>query len=438
MSDTSALRRDARKIFLAAVHAADPSPLVHAALLNAPELHHGELAIVVAAGKAAPGMAAAAMETLGDRVHRCVVVTPLHDGNTSHASDTPNTRVIHAGHPLPDETSVTAARTVLELVANADAAHVLIVLLSGGASALLAAPPHGISLDDYRDTTSLLLAAGASIDDVNCVRKHIDDIKGGRLAIAAAATRIVCLVVSDVVDNRLDVIASGPLVADPTTRADALDVLQRFNLQSRVPAPVLEHLRARAQTDSTAAREPAGLVFERVRHQILAHNGTALDAAMSFARRLGYDTVRIGEAITGDAVQAGQRLGGILADTHAQERRSAVIAGGETTVIVAGSGTGGRNQELALAAALKIDGVADCVLLSAGTDGVDGVTDAAGAIVDGGTVHRILASGIDPADALSRNDSHAALDAAADLLVTGPTGTNVMDIHILLTGLRAP
>lgn len=431
MHDTNGLdlRKDARKIFLAALHAVEPAPLVHAALLNTPELYNNSRIHVIAAGKAAAGMAAAALETLGERVASCIVAAPANTlGHAGSTLSAPHVRVFAAGHPFPDASSATAAAAVMDAIGSAGDQDVIVVLLSGGASALLALPADGISMDDYRSLTRLLQEAGASIADLNGVRRHIDLIKAGGLARAAAPRAVIGLVISDVIGNRLDVIASGPLTADTSTPEDALEVIERLGLSQRIPATVMHHLEKSAPRSIVS--DDAS--FDHVRVQILADIQDALDDAVAYARRLGYNTALITEPTIGDARAAGSALGGHLRESKPQQHPTCFIAGGETTVSVTGAGKGGRNQELALAAAIAIDGDPDCVLLSAGTDGIDGPTDAAGGIVDGATCTRITAAGLDARAMLERNDSYAALAAAGDLLITGPTGTNVMDIQILL------
>jgi hydroxypyruvate reductase len=408
----------------------EPAPLVHAALLNAPELHHDNSIHVIAAGKAAAGMTAAALETLGNRVASCVVAAPANTLENTHAAfSAPYIRVFAAGHPLPDASSAAAATAALHAVRSAAPDDVVVVLLSGGASSLLALPSDGISVEDYRDTTRVLQNAGASIDELNCVRKQIDVVKAGGLARAAAPRRVVALIISDVVDNRLDVIGSGPLTPDSTGPLDALAVLRRYNVVAQVPSGVLRHIENASRSND---RDRSAVSYEHVRTQIIADNRHALDAAVAYSRKLGYNAVLIAEPTTGPARDAGRYIGARLRAAQPDAAPSCMLAGGETTVVVTGNGIGGRNQELALAAAIEIDRLSNCVLLSAGTDGIDGPTHAAGAIVDGGTCDRIRSVGLVPAELLGRNDSYTALAASDDLLITGPTGTNVMDIQILL------
>ena len=382
----SELRRDARKIFLAAVHAAEPAPLVHSALLNAPELHRGGGVRILALGKAAPGMAAAALETLGSRVSRCLVVSTA--AALRDVALPPIAHVIAAGHPLPDDSSVLAGRLAFDLVRDTAGEDIVVALISGGASALVAQPV-GVSLDEYRQMTHDLLRDGADIQELNRARSRVDAVKDGGLARALNGRPAIALLVSDVIGNDPAVIASGPF-----------------------------HV-----TDGATS----------VRTQILTDNAHAVDAAVHFATRLGYAVVRVADPVAGPARSAGARLATQLLQ-HPPGSRVAIVSGGETTVTVRGGGRGGRSQELALAAAFVLEGAHDVVALAGGTDGIDGNTDAAGGMVDGGSCARMRERGIDPADALERNDSWTALERAGDLLITGVTGTNVCDVQVLVRG----
>jgi glycerate-2-kinase len=384
---------------------------------------------ILAAGKAAHAMAAAALLELGDRVTTCLVVAPH---NTVAILGAPHVRTRHAGHPLPDDDSIAAARAAVEHLTGSNSGDVQLALISGGASSLLALPADGISLSDYAATVAILQAGGADIAELNCVRKHIDAVKGGRLAQIARTPAIVVFLISDVVGNAPDVIGSGPFTADPTRYADALEVLQRRDVIHRVPTSVVNHLRSGMAGAVAETPKPGSATWNRVQTSVIADNNTALSAARRHAERLGYAVTRIPDPTVGPADVAGRMLGGMLASVGTPGARSCVLSGGETTVRVRGDGTGGRNLELALAGAIQIDGAPRRVLLSAGTDGIDGNTAAAGAVVDGGSAGRMRAAHIDPRAALHNNDSHTALRAAGDLLVTGATGTNVMDIQILL------
>jgi hydroxypyruvate reductase len=416
------LRRDARKIFYAAVHAAEPAPLVHAALLNAPELRASHPVHVIAIGKAAPGMAAAAVETLGSRLRSCTVVAPAATIGAANLSDNDaRTHVIASAHPLPDSASMHAAHVVIEQITAAAPDDIIVALISGGASSLVALPRGPVTIDEYRQTVETLMRAGANVQDLNCVRQRIDVVKAGGLADVAGNRTVLCLLISDVVGNAADIVGSGPFVRGATR--DAYQIAVSLGIEDALPASVTRLLRN--------APEPARST-NSVRVQVIADNAHALDAAAFYARRLGYDVARIVEPVIGSADDAGRMLTDQLRSSEHGTRNTCIIAGGETVVRVQGSGRGGRNQQMALAAAINLEGLHDTVFLSGGTDGIDGVTDAAGAIVDGGTCDRIRAAGMDPLQSIENNDSFSALAASDDLLMTGATGTNVLDVQLVL------
>jgi glycerate 2-kinase len=338
-----------------------------------------------------------------------------------------------ASHPIPDARSAVAAEEALRLVASAAARDVLLVLLSGGASSLLSAPTGGLQIEDLARTSRALLAAGAPIDEVNAVRKHVSLVGGGRLAQRARCDRIEVLAVSDVPGDRLDVIASGPCCADASRYADALAVVDRRGLRERLPEAVVRHLEAGARGEVEETAKPGDPALARVRHTILANNRTALRGAAEAARRLGLRPVSVTEVLAGEARRVGRRLAALA--RGARERGPlCLVAGGETTVTLRGTGRGGRSQELALAAALELAGAEGAALLAAGTDGSDGPTDAAGAFADAGTVARGARRGIDARASLERNDAYDFFDAEGGLLRTGPTGTNVMDLVLAYAG----
>jgi len=421
-------------LFHAALRAADPARAVAAVVtriegrtaIDGVRLAPGTSVVVVAAGKAAPTMAAAAEHALGEHVAGGVAVT--RDG---HGRPLERLTVVESAHPVPDARSVAAGRGVLACAAATRPEDVLLVLLSGGASALLSCPLPGLGAGEVVATTDLLLSSGAPIEDLNCVRKHISDVGGGRLARASRAARLHLLVVSDVIGDRLDVIGSGPCTPDPTTYADALGVLERHGLLERVPRSVRAHLEAGRAGRVPESAKPGEPCFERVRPRVVASNREAREAVQRTAIALGLDTRALSQPIRGEARRAGARLAA-LGRSLRVERPTLLVAGGETTVTVRGPGRGGRNQELALAAALALDGVEGVSLLAAGTDGSDGPTDATGAFVDGGTVRRGAACRVSAASALDANDSHGFFCAEGGCLRTGPTGTNVMDLVLLL------
>lgn len=420
-ADRARLRAAVERIIREAIAAVAPGPLVSAALdgRSLPGRVH-----VLAIGKAALPMMEAALRALAGRAAAALAVAPALEPRDWPR---PGPRLLRGSHPVPDAGSVEAGRAVLSFAASLEREDTLLVLLSGGASALVTVPAPGLTLEDLAATTRLLLAAGADIAALNCVRKHLDCIKGGRLARAAAPARVLCLALSDVPGDDPAVIASGPLTADPTTYADARAVLRRFDVWHAVAPAVRAHLE-RAEDESLKPGDPA---LARVEWQLVGSNARALAAAALAAERLGH-AVRVEPGtLRGEARDAGTAIADMLLQCPPG---SALLLGGETTVTVRGGGSGGRNQELALAAALRLDGAAGCVLGAAGTDGVDGASPAAGAIVDGTTLPRLRALGIDATRALEVNDSYTALAAVGDALITGPTGTNVMDVVVALRG----
>ena len=390
---------------------------------------------VLAAGKAAAAMAAAFEARGGDRIAGGLAITK--DG---HGVPLERIALREAGHPVPDARSENAAREALALVAGAGRDDALVVLLSGGASSLLACPAPGLSLADIAATTSLLLSAGAGIEELNAVRKHLSAVGGGRLGRRAASARIEVLAISDVPGDRIDVIGSGPFAPDPSTFDDALAALDRRGVRGRVPVRVAAHLEAGARGEAEETPKPGDAGLARVRTTLLATNATALAAAADAASRLGMQPVVVSGSLQGEAREVGRRLAALAAavrPTAGEALPVCLIAGGETVVTVRGRGRGGRNQELALAAARALDGRPGIAILAAGTDGSDGPTDAAGAFADAGTLERARARRLDAAAALAENDSYSFFAAEGGLLVTGPTHTNVMDLVLLHVDRRA-
>ncbi len=338
------------------------------------------------------------------------------------------------GHPVPTAASVAAGRDALALAAGVRPDRCLVVLLSGGASAVMAVPLGGLSLEDKRATVSALLAAGADIGQLNTVRKHLSAVKGGRLAAACAGTTWT-LAVSDVVGDDPAVIGSGPTVPDPTTFADALDVIASFRIGARLPSAVRSHLEAGARGEVEESVKPGDPRLGRAEWRRVGGRHEAMEGAKREAEARGYHPLVVAEPVVGEARRAAvAHLAGLAAAIERCRRPACVISSGETTVKVTGGGRGGRNQEFVLAA---VDGLAalgpHAFIASAGTDGIDGPTDAAGALADTGTLRRAAAAGLgDPADYLARNDSYHFFAPLGDLLVTGPTDTNVGDVQVVL------
>jgi len=441
MTSLTQLRAEAREIFLAGLTAADPLDAVKKSV----QLRNDHLQVanrsyalsrirnifIAGCGKAAARMALGIEDLLGDRVAGGVVVV-------KYGYDLPLQRikVVEAGHPIPDEAGLDGASKIVDLVQDAGENDLVLFLISGGGSALFPGPADGLTLADTQGTTQMLLQSGATIQEINAVRKHISKLKGGRFAKLVGPAHLVSLILSDVVGDSLEAIASGPTVADSTTYSDCLEIVRRYELREKIPHSVFDLLErgARGAVDETP--KPSDAVFQKVQNVVIGSNQTALIAAQCQAEALGYHTWMLSSSIEGESrtvARSHTALVKEIARTDKPVRRPAcVISGGETTVTVRGDGLGGRNQEFALAAAIQIDGLDGAVVLSAGTDGTDGVTDAAGGIVDGSTIQRGRAKGLDAAAFLTRNDSYHFLKATDDLLITGPTFTNVMDLQVML------
>ncbi|MHB8799436.1 MAG: glycerate kinase type-2 family protein [Thermoanaerobaculia bacterium] len=442
---SSALRREhLDRIRVAAVAAVEPARAVarilsrDGDLLRAGDttvpLAAGASVRLVAAGKAAAAMTEAAAAVLGERLSGGVLVTKY--GHVAGHALPPAIEVFEAGHPVPDEAGRAAFASVEALLAGCREADVVVALLSGGASALLADPAEPIALSELQVTTGLLLRSGASIVELNAVRKHLSRLKGGQLARLATPATVVSLILSDVVGDPLDVIASGPTAPDPTTFADAWSVVERRGLADALPATVRARLRAGAEGRLPDTPKPGDPLFDRVHNVLVGSNRLAALAAVGEARALGYTTLLLSTFVEGEAREVARvaaALGrGVLAHGDPVPPPACLVFGGETTVTVRGTGRGGRNQELALAAALALEGIDRVSVMALATDGSDGPTDSSGAIVDGATAGAIRAAGLDPAAALAANDAYPALEAAGAQLRTGPTGTNVNDLTVIL------
>ncbi len=412
----------------------DPSRLVAGAFrAGAIDLIRTDSVNLVAAGKAAWPMAAAFARHGQVRVGSAIVAGPRVGPEDLPA----HFEWFDSGHPLPNEASEHAARRALAL-AREDPPSALVVLLSGGASAMLAAPADGVTLDDKVQVTHALLRAGLAIDALNCVRKHLSAIKGGQLA--AGAVQSLTLAISDVHGPVADdpaVIGSGPTVADPTTYADAIAILERVHPEDAkaIPAAVRRRLDRGARGEIEETPKPGDPRLLRSTYRVIGNRHTAMAAAAAGARGLGYEVHVIADATSGEAKLAGERFATAAARLCSGTGSPAcVIASGETTVHVRGAGRGGRNQEFALGMAAALEGDAAVAGASAGTDGIDGPTDAAGAIVDSRTLARAARAGLDAAGALARNHTYPFFERLEDLIVWGPTGTNVGDLHVYLRG----
>lgn len=391
------------------------------------DLGRGRL-YVIGAGKGAAPMAQAVEELLGDKITQGFVAVKY-----GHGLELGKIETAEASHPVPDAAGERAAARILEIAAKAGPGDLLLCLLTGGASALLPAPAPGLSLDDLQKATSLLLASGATINEVNAMRKHLSRISGGRLAAAANGGQVLSIIISDVIGNSLDAIASGPTAPDPTSYADCLALAERFGIAAKLPKAALARLEKGAAGGLPETPKPGDPIFKRVQNIIAASNGMALDAAATKAAALGLEPRVIHAPIQGEARDTARELAGAAIDIANGMAPGAkpicLLAGGETTVTIRGNGLGGRNQEMALQAALLLEGKPRIAALFAGTDGTDGPTDAAGGFALADTAAKITG---DPEALLRENNSHAALKSAGDLLITGPTRTNVMDVAILI------
>jgi glycerate 2-kinase len=445
MSEPRKLREDIVAIFQAALDAADANHAVRRHLEKSEtEIWAGgarfslagiERIFLIAVGKAAPPMAAAVEEIAAAKFSRGLVVTK-HGHATSYAG---RCQVIESGHPIPDDEGLRAGRAVVELLHELKLGDLLIVAVSGGASALLCAPAGGVTLADKQKTTDLLLRAGADIYELNAVRKHLSLLKGGNLAKHAHSAQVLSLLLSDVVGDPIDVIGSGLTAPDESTFGEALRVLEKRGVLMQIPREVRDRLEAGARGTVGETPKPGDAIFEKVHNLVVGSSYLALEAAAEKARHLGYKPLILSSRIQGEARDAARFHADILWEAVTSGNPlpppACILSGGETTVTVRGVGKGGRNQEFALAAALALNGARNVACLCAGTDGTDGPTDAAGAIASGDTVTRAANLGLDAASYLASNDSYAFFDALGDLVKTGPTGTNVMDVNVMLAGL---
>jgi len=388
---------------------------------------------VVSFGKAAPSMAQALADGFGNALTKGIVITKYNHTGSQHFADT--LAIYEAGHPIPDENGVMATGEILNLLKQTDESTLVIFLISGGGSALLCCPDEGISLAEKQTVTDLLLKAGADIQELNTVRKHISAVKGGRLAEIAYPAKMVSLILSDVIGDPLDVIASGPTSPDTSTFTDAINVIQKYGLATRMPGNVINILAKGAQGHIPETPKNGAPVFSGMDNIIIASNAIAVEAAKKAAEGFGYKTTILSTELSGEASRVAKDLAKNALDrkkTLPEGEKVCLIAGGETTVTVKGAGKGGRNTEMALAFGLEIQGQCGITFLSAGTDGTDGPTDAAGAIVTGQMFFDAVKQELDPQDYLTRNDSYTFFKAINGLVITGPTGTNVMDIQLIL------
>jgi glycerate 2-kinase len=440
-SITERMREEALAIFHSALEAVDPVGAIHRHV----SMDYGALVVsgarldlddydriwVVGAGKGAAPMAQAIEDVLGERIFEGAIV--VKDG---HGLPLKRVRIHEAGHPIPDQRGVQGGEDILSLVKRAKERDLVISVLSGGGSALLVAPAQGVTLKDKQEVTRLLLACGATIHEINAVRKHLSRVKGGGLARSAHPATVVSLILSDVIGDDLDVIASGPVVPDPSTFHQAEAVLKGYGIWEQVPKSVRGHIEKGVNGEIGETPKPGDSSFENDITALVGTNLQALEAAKKEADSQGYRTLILSAMVEGETREAARMHAGIakeiIASGHPVPAPACILFGGETTVTLQGKGKGGRNMEFALASALALEGARHVVVLSGGTDGTDGPTDAAGAIVDGETVGRARSQGLDPVDHLRRNDAYPFFQSLGDLVITGPTRTNVMDVCIML------
>jgi len=435
------LRRDAKKIFLHAVHAADPQKILSSQVsLQGKVLRIGERKyslsqyqriFVAGTGKASAAMAVSLEKILGTRISGGWINVKY-----GHSQRLKRIRVQEAGHPLPDEKGLEGAKEMVQMLTPLTGDDLVIFLISGGGSALLPLPVEGITLAEKQATTNQLLSCGAAIQEINTLRKHLSRIKGGGLAKIVYPATLVSLILSDVIGDPLDAIASGPTVPDPTTYEDCARLLNKYRLWEKIPPSVAAHIRDGLEGKKEETCKEGDPAFQKVQNLVVGNNLMAIQAARKAARDLGYRPLILSSLVEGETREVAKVHAAIakevLLSGNPVAPPACILSGGETTVTLKGKGKGGRNQEFALAAALEIAGWEEILMMSGGTDGTDGPTDAAGAFADGKTVSRGKTMGLDLWSYLEENDSYSFFSKLGDLLITGPTGTNVMDLRIML------
>lgn len=435
--ETHRQRERALPVLSAALEAVDPFGAVARALSRQGnrlklgeriyDLGQIERVLVVGAGKAAAPMVRAVEDVLADRLSDGVV-----NVKRGHAEPTRRVRLQEAGHPIPDQAGLEGTSRIVELVEGATGKDLVLCLITGGGSALLQLPAAGISLEDTQRLTDSMLRAGATINELNAVRKHLSQVTGGGLARLAQPAAVVSLLLSDVVGNPLEVIASGPTAPDSSTFADAASILGRLGLWNDLPPSIRTRLEQGCRGEIADTPRAGDPLFENVQNVLVASNELAARAALGAAEQQGFQALLLSTYVEGEAREVGKVIAALAREVAASgqplPRPCCLVAGGETTVTVRGQGKGGRNQELALSAALKIAGLEDVLVAALATDGNDGPTEAGGALVDGSTIERARALGLDAHAALAENDSYPFFDALGDLIMTGPTNTNVNDL----------
>ncbi len=417
-----------KDIFEHAVRAVDPYDCVRSYLEDNPETW--ERGVYVAGfGKAVSKMAKACEDVIGDKIRGGTLITKY-----GHAEKLNRLELLEAGHPVPDENCLKHSLVIVDLIDKLSRKDELLCLISGGGSALFCKPFEGLSLNDKQKTTDILLKAGADIIELNAVRKHISDVKGGRFLRRFKGKKMTSLILSDVLGDRLDVIASGPTTYDESTYQDALEVIRRYDQENEIPGNVTRLLKNGTGGVIPETLKYGDSVLERVDNVIIGSLSVAIKAAQERALSMGMDVMVREGFVAGEASVAGREMAKRVKELiiERNKRPLCIISGGETTVTVKGSGKGGRNMELALSFAMEIEGVDGVTMISAGTDGGDGPTDAAGAIVDGKTIQRAVEKGLNAVEYMRSNDTYNFFKKTGELFVTGPTGTNVMDIQMVI------
>jgi len=435
------LKSETLQIFKAGLEAVDPGQAVkNHILLNNNALFLGKHTydlsrfkriLIAGAGKASATMAGAVEDILGDRISGGFINVKY-----GHSLELEYVQINEAAHPVPDESGFLGAQKILELARNAGEHDLILFLISGGGSALLPYPAYGITLKDKQDLTQILLNSGATIHEINTLRKHLSQVKGGNLAKIAYPATLLSLILSDVIGDDLDIIASGPTVPDKSTFHQCRDILEKYQIWSRTPPGIRKRLSNGEKGLIPETPKPDDPAFQRAVNCIVGNNLLAAEAARKRAEELGYNSMILSTSISGEARDAAIAHAALAGNIHTKgtpvKKPACVISGGETTVTVRGKGLGGRSQEFALAAAIKMDGMENTAFLSCGTDGTDGPTDAAGAFADGSTMQRARSLDLDAGLFLKENDSYHFFQQLGDLIITGPTRTNVMDLQILL------
>ena len=437
----SAMRKDAVKIFYKALKAVQSGTAIKRyCKFDGKTLFIGHRSYhlsryknlyILGSGKATAPMAAAIENIIDEKITGGIITVKF-----GHVADLKHINLIEAGHPIPDENGIRGASAILNLAKIAKEDDLILCLISGGGSALLPFPYNGLTLKNKQDTIKILLSCGATIHEINTIRKHISKIKGGRLAQAAYPATLVTLILSDVVGDDLDVIASGPTVPDSSSFYDCKNIFRKFNIIDKIPQNILNHIESGISGEIDETPKPHDPVFDKTYNLIIGNNFESLMSAKEKAESLGYNVLILSSMIEGETRFIAQVHGAIAKEIiktgNPLPLPACILSGGETTVTISGNGFGGRNQEFALSASIDISGKKNIVMLSGGTDGTDGPTDAAGAFSDTFTLKRAEEMGLNPYRFLANNDSYHFFQKLGDLFITGPTNTNVMDLRIVL------